>query len=400
LSEDVVPNPFALASEPVTAPTAKTGPTRIRFTGDGAEYFKIWITNLLLTFITLGIYSPWAKVRREKYFRQCTYIGDSNMDYHGNPLSILFGRIFAFGLLAMSLATNFSVALAFGAAVVVAFALPWAMRSSIKFRFHNTSYQGIRFGFDGTVGRAYAIALPLSLAGIGVTILPRILEAVTGLSGPKRLLVTFIGISALVLSVYGPAFAALWRKFAINHGRYGTVFTRTNMTILGYIGQYVKAAIVPILLFVGIAVFVVTIGIASLFSGKAGSFASVMLMVAALALYLVALLTAPLILARLQNYVWNGRTSIVDQNNQTLATFSSDLRARDYIGLQIKNYLLVSVTGGLYRPFMAINNAKARLEAISISDLSFVDDVKAQKAASNRALGAEAVDAFDFDISL
>ena len=31
------------------------------FTGSGSEYFRIWIVNLLLMFVTLGIYFPWAK---------------------------------------------------------------------------------------------------------------------------------------------------------------------------------------------------------------------------------------------------------------------------------------------------------------------------------------------------
>ena len=35
----------------------------LRFTGSGSEYFKIWIVNVLLTIITLGMYYPWAKVR-------------------------------------------------------------------------------------------------------------------------------------------------------------------------------------------------------------------------------------------------------------------------------------------------------------------------------------------------
>ena len=33
------------------------------FTGDGKEYFRIWVVNLLLTLATFGIYSAWAKVR-------------------------------------------------------------------------------------------------------------------------------------------------------------------------------------------------------------------------------------------------------------------------------------------------------------------------------------------------
>jgi hypothetical protein len=34
------------------------------FSGSGAEYFRIWIVNLLLTVATFGIYSAWAKTRR------------------------------------------------------------------------------------------------------------------------------------------------------------------------------------------------------------------------------------------------------------------------------------------------------------------------------------------------
>jgi uncharacterized membrane protein YjgN (DUF898 family) len=41
---------------------------QLHFTGRGGEYFGVWIVNLLLTIVTLGIYSPWAKVRRLQYF--------------------------------------------------------------------------------------------------------------------------------------------------------------------------------------------------------------------------------------------------------------------------------------------------------------------------------------------
>ena len=33
------------------------------FTGDGAEYFRIWIVNTLLTLLTGGVFFAWAKVR-------------------------------------------------------------------------------------------------------------------------------------------------------------------------------------------------------------------------------------------------------------------------------------------------------------------------------------------------
>ena len=38
------------------------------FTGNASEYFGIWIVNLLLSIVTFGIYTAWAKVRRLRYF--------------------------------------------------------------------------------------------------------------------------------------------------------------------------------------------------------------------------------------------------------------------------------------------------------------------------------------------
>ena len=68
---------------------------RFRFTGDASEYFGIWIVNLFLSIVTLGIYSPWAKVRKKRYFYGHTWVADSNFEYHGNPIAILEGSFTA-----------------------------------------------------------------------------------------------------------------------------------------------------------------------------------------------------------------------------------------------------------------------------------------------------------------
>lgn len=39
-----------------------------RFTGTARQYFGIWIVNLLLTLLTLGVYAARAKVRTKRYF--------------------------------------------------------------------------------------------------------------------------------------------------------------------------------------------------------------------------------------------------------------------------------------------------------------------------------------------
>ena len=63
------------------------------FRGNGGEYFRIWIVNLLLTIVTLGIYSAWAKVRRLRYFYGNTFVDGHSFEYHGQPLAILKGRL-------------------------------------------------------------------------------------------------------------------------------------------------------------------------------------------------------------------------------------------------------------------------------------------------------------------
>ena len=40
----------------------------IEFKGKAMEYFGIWLANILLTVVTIGIFSAWAKVRRLRYF--------------------------------------------------------------------------------------------------------------------------------------------------------------------------------------------------------------------------------------------------------------------------------------------------------------------------------------------
>ena len=51
------------------------------FTGTAREYFGIWIVNVLLTIVTLGIYSAWAKVRRQRYFYGNTRLDGVPFEY-------------------------------------------------------------------------------------------------------------------------------------------------------------------------------------------------------------------------------------------------------------------------------------------------------------------------------
>src|SRR6187402_3726843 len=90
-------NPYEAAS-PV--PRQSSLPSRVllpfEFRATGGEYFRIWIVNLLLTIVTLGIYSAWAKVRRLRYFYGSTLLDGHSFEYHATPMAILKGRLLVF----------------------------------------------------------------------------------------------------------------------------------------------------------------------------------------------------------------------------------------------------------------------------------------------------------------
>ncbi len=64
------------------------------FTGTGADYFRIWIVNLALTVVTLGVFSAWAKVRRLQYFYRDTRLAhaDVMLAHQGLELAIRVRR--------------------------------------------------------------------------------------------------------------------------------------------------------------------------------------------------------------------------------------------------------------------------------------------------------------------
>ena len=124
--------------------------TPFQFTGKGGEYFGIWIVNLLLSIVTLGIYSAWAKVRRMKYFYNNTKIDGVGFDYHASPKSILIGRIIAFLIfIVYAVLSRFSPFMGGLLLLALFIATPWIIVRSMIFNARNSSHRGLRFDFTG-----------------------------------------------------------------------------------------------------------------------------------------------------------------------------------------------------------------------------------------------------------
>ncbi|MDI1297559.1 YjgN family protein [Methylotenera sp.] len=138
--------------------------TPVVFTGKAGEYFGIWIVNLLLSIVTLGIYSAWAKVRRKKYFYNNTLVDGVGFDYHANPINILKGRIIAFVLFVIySVVSGMNPAFGLLMAFILFLALPWIIVRGMMFNARNSSYRGLRFDFNGTYGQAIKVFIGYTL---------------------------------------------------------------------------------------------------------------------------------------------------------------------------------------------------------------------------------------------
>jgi len=134
------------------------------FTGSGSEYFRIWIVNILLTILTLGIYSAWAKVRSKRYFYGNTHLARSSFDYLANPITILKGRLIAMAILIAFIGLGSLAPILEPFFFLFLFLItPWLIVRSLAFNALNSAYRNIRFNFTGTTGEAAKeyIAFPL-----------------------------------------------------------------------------------------------------------------------------------------------------------------------------------------------------------------------------------------------
>ncbi|MEM9433321.1 MAG: YjgN family protein [Pseudomonadota bacterium] len=130
---------------------------KFEFRGDAKEWFGIWIVNLVLTLATFGIYSAWAKVRRNQYFYNNTYVAGRNFDYHATGKQILIGRLIVFvGFIVYSVLGAIPI-LGLVLPFLLLFLLPWLIVRALMFNARMSSWSNVRFGFTGKPLRAFLV---------------------------------------------------------------------------------------------------------------------------------------------------------------------------------------------------------------------------------------------------
>lgn len=353
------------------------------FTGSGSEYFRIWIVNLFLTIVTLGIYSAWAKVRRMQYFDRNTQLAGASFDFDGDPKAILRGRVLAVVLLAAyQYAFGFSMAVGIGVVVTLLVMLPFMMRGALRFRLRNTRYRGLRFNFSGSPAGAYTAYLPPLM----IFLMPAVLVAIEPSGKLMALLVP--------LYIAWPLMHGAMKRYQHRHLEFGSKQASFELAKRKFYKPYfaVLGLGVAGLLASVVAIAAVAFAIAALFDAGDAPVWAPMLGGVAFA-YVIYLVAGPYIQVRVGNMAWSNTTF-------PGLTISSHLKARAYMRLQTANTILTLLTLGLYRPFAVVRAYKYRLDHVTVQTDGSFEQTAAGVINSSRAASSDGVaDLLGVDLS-
>ena len=358
---------------PLTPEPPRAVVTAVSFTGQGREYFRIWIVNLALTIVTLGAYSAWAKVRRLQYFYRNTHVAGAAFDYHGDPIAIFKGRIIAAILFGAYTFSGLVGPVATLATIVgIGAILPWLLSRSLRFRLHNTSYRGLRFRFTGSTRSAYWVFLALPV------------------------------LTLLSLFLLGPMWHQRLKRYQFGNASYGhTPFAMSAPTsdfyvlhifaaFLGFVVVIALGSVVGVMAAAGWIGPEVSDEEAVAAASEAGAVVSVVLLAA---VYVVGILAVQAFLgARIRNLVWNFTKTGEHR-------FISNTRTRRLLWIQLSNFLATICTLGFFWPVGQIRLSRYLAETLSVEGPPSFDHFCSADSPEEEATGDEVAGIFDFDIA-
>jgi uncharacterized membrane protein YjgN (DUF898 family) len=392
--------------EPTLQPLAQQQPAPglpFEFTASGSEYLRIWIVNVLLTVVTLGFYLPFAKARRLRYFYANQLVDGEPLAFHGDPWKMLRGHVLMLLLFgAYGLSGRVSLWASLAMFVVLAAAWPALWRSGLRFRLHNTSWRGLRMGFDGSLAGAYKamspLLLPVAIFMLGNTWLMQGVDPddkaavqAAGLAGGA-----WMGLATLL-------FMALWPLCLFRIKRYqheGYRYANQHARFGGHVGQFYSLGWRTGLLY-GVAAFcaglLLALAIPVLGLMVKGTPPGLHFLLAPV--FVVGYLAVLTVLrayssARVQNLVWN-------KTQTEEVQFASQLGARQLAKLGLKNLALTVVTLGVYRPFAVVNTVALRWGAMGLQTAANISAWHSSAAGTEEAAHGEmAGDFFGIDVGL
>lgn len=343
----------------------------IEFKGAAKEYFGIWIVNLLLTIVTLGIFSAWAKVRRQRYFYGNTFLDGYNFDYHARPISILIGRIIVISAIVIY---QVLITLSPVAGLIIIpylFALPWIINRSLRFNARVSSYRNIRFDFAGSYWQAFMAFIVMPL------------------------------VAVFSFGVLLPFASRKSARYVGNNLRYGQAEFRSDPRI----GDLYRNFGASFLLWITAATLVIAIGALAIFTvgidndlvsqgtgGKPDIIAVFGLGLPIILIYAVAIFVFIFYQTGVRNVVYNATTLTEDHS------LSSSVNRSGYAWVLISNLFAIVFTLGLLKPWATIRSWRYKTERTGMVSYAPMDDFVGTIQQEGAAAPAEYLDIEGIDL--
>ena len=357
-------------------------PLEFEFHGKAGEYFRIWIVNVLLTILTLGIYSAWAKVRTKQYFYGNTILDGSPFEYTASPIAILKGRLVVAAILIAYAITKSFYPLSEGIFIILfVLVLPWLVMRSLMFNARYSSYRNLNFNFRDNIKGAYKVFL-------GIFIL-----------------------MVLTLGLLYPYYKFCVQRYRIDHHNFGQFAFRLAAAIKQFYKVY---ALATLMFIVGmVVIFVIFQGtlasIGELSSldpeTSTGTPPSVTLALFFMGvLYLIIYFLAfAYVQAKIFNVVW-GNTTLSKTTASTtkipLVAFQGALSAGRLMYIYMTNTIAIIVSVGLLIPWAKIRLAKYRIDHLAVSSIADLKVITAVEREKVGTIGSEMGDILDIDVGI
>jgi uncharacterized membrane protein YjgN (DUF898 family) len=344
---------------PVENPPLAPSEMQLQFTGTGAEYFRIWIVHTLLTLMTLGVYSAWAKARKMRWFAQHTRLDGDAFEYHGRPTRILLGRVVALVLiLAYGHAFDWSKWAGLSVIVLLLLLGPLLFASAQRFRLANTSWRGVHFGFAASRREVYQVCLPALAVWTSATVWAAFVGTLSGT-------LWLGGLTALAF----PWIHASLKTLQHRRATFGDQNFTFRKATLAFYGVYAGALGIAVLAGIGASIMASLIKLAG-DSTDAGTTARMVSFVGSLiAAFVFYLSLWPYLSARIQRTVWS-RTRLGPVG------FRNEISASALTGLVLRNAVLVVITAGLYWPHAAVIMARYRIRTLVLEIPQGLPEIK------------------------
>jgi len=400
---------------------------RLKFSGRGGEYFRVWIVNVLLSIVTLGLYTPVARRRTARYFFDHTIVAGSPLEFTAQLRKMVLGfAIFALLYLAFKIASDTGQTTAASIFILAAAVMaPYIWGSAMRFRLGNTRWRGLQLQFSASWKEVYLASWPIfAMAAVWVLVtfalkalapelpMPRPPVGPRAVPNPAMALpqltlemwtVIALGVVLSVLCIIRLEFnykslLVLRGGIGNQRGRWKPVYSDFVKIWAATIGVFVVCIV---LAFVLLALLVAALVGGSMamkpnMQSMGPAFFLFILLAIVGGVFVMLVASAPARAyreARMFQLVWS------NVGLSQVARFKCKLKTGSYVLLRLKNLLLTLLTLGLYRPFARVSEYRMKTDSVTLHVKGGLDQLIGQLARQQKeGLGDALADAAGLDL--